>query len=77
MEGFESGLMRLDDLRRRGEHTTKEDSKGYQLMDMSRSGPSERSEGSQRGPNRSIQVSTSWAVKVEPVARVPSTITLQ
>ncbi|CAE7000764.1 hypothetical protein P3342_001300 [Pyrenophora teres f. teres] len=79
MEGFESGLMRLDDLRRRGEQTTKEDSKGYQLMDMSRSGPSEQSGGSQNVPNRSrsIQVSTSWAVKVEPVARVPATITLQ
>ncbi|KAL7771118.1 hypothetical protein CFE70_001060 [Pyrenophora teres f. teres 0-1] len=79
MEGFESGLMRLDDLRRRGEQTTKEDSKGYQLMDMSRSGPSEQSGGSQNVPNRSrsIQVSTSWAVKVEPAARVPATITLQ
>ncbi|KAA8616874.1 hypothetical protein A1F94_007522 [Pyrenophora tritici-repentis] len=79
MEGFESGLMRLDDLRRRGEHTTKEDSKGYQLMDMSRSGPSEQSGGSRSIPNRSrsIQVSTSWAVKVEPAARVPATMTLQ
>ncbi|RMZ66778.1 amino acid polyamine transporter I [Pyrenophora seminiperda CCB06] len=79
MEGFESGLLRLDDLRRRGEHTSsKDDSKGYQLMDMSRSGPSERSGGSsQRVPNRSIQVSTSWAVKVEPAARVPSTMALQ
>ncbi|KAF1946276.1 hypothetical protein EJ02DRAFT_394467 [Clathrospora elynae] len=58
LEGFESGLMRLDDLRRRGEHTTKEDSKGYELMDVSRSGTTQA---------KSITVSKSWAVKEEPV----------
>jgi hypothetical protein len=69
MEGFESGLMRLDDLRRRGEHTSKDASKGYQLMEISRSG--ERSERSARTGNaarsreRSIQVSKTWAVQVE------------
>jgi hypothetical protein len=77
MEGFESGLMRLDDLRRRGEHTSKDDSKGYQLMDISRSGRSENSRPSQSGPDRSIQVSKSWAVKVEPVGRMPATTILQ
>ncbi|KAF1835438.1 hypothetical protein BDW02DRAFT_288673 [Decorospora gaudefroyi] len=82
MEGFESGLMRLDDLRRRGEHTygsSKEDSKGYQLMDISRSGRSERSKNS--GPSRpeensSIQVSKSWAVQVEPVDSVSAHTTV-
>jgi hypothetical protein len=64
MEGFDSGLMRLDDLRRRGEHTTKEDSKGYELMDVSRSG--------QTGPDHSIQVSKSWTVNVEPVTSTSS-----
>lgn len=73
MEGFESGLMRLDDLRRRGEHTSKDDSKGYQLMDISRSGRSEHSTRSQYGPDRSIKVSKSWAVQVDPVARMPAT----
>jgi hypothetical protein len=77
MEGFESGLMRLDDLRRRGEHTSKDDSKGYQLMDISRSGRSEQSRPSEREPDRSIQVSKSWAVQVEPVARMPATTILQ
>jgi hypothetical protein len=77
MEGFESGLMRLDDLRRRGEHTSKDDSKGYQLMDISRSG--ERSSRSAaRTPHaalsreRSIQVSKTWAVKTEPAANSAS-----
>jgi hypothetical protein len=64
MEGFDSGLMRLDDLRRRGEHTTKDDSKGYELMDVSRSG--------QVGADNSIKVSKSWAVNVEPVASTSS-----
>ncbi|RYN28882.1 hypothetical protein AA0115_g5560 [Alternaria tenuissima] len=73
MEGFESGLMRLDDLRRRGEHTSKDDSKGYQLMDISRSGRSEHSTRSQGGPDRSIKVSKSWAVQVDPVAHMPAT----
>jgi hypothetical protein len=73
MEGFESGLLRLDDLRRRGEHTSKDDSKGYQLMDISRSGRSENSKRSQSAPDRSIQVSKSWAVQVEPVAPMPAT----
>jgi hypothetical protein len=77
MEGFESGLMRLDDLRRRGEHTSNDDSKGYQLMDISRSGRSEQSRPSEREPDRSIQVSKSWAVQVEPVARMPATTILQ
>ena len=72
MEGFESGLMRLDDLRRRGEHTSKDDSKGYQLMEISRSG--ERPTRSVHTPHaalsreRSIQVSKSWAVKTESAA---------
>ncbi|KAF2133081.1 hypothetical protein P153DRAFT_310072 [Dothidotthia symphoricarpi CBS 119687] len=56
MEGFESGLMRLDDLRRRGEHITKDDSRReYQLMDVSRS-----------TRDNTINVSKSWAVQVEP-----------
>lgn len=56
MEGFESGLMRLDDLRRRGEHSSKGDSRSYQLMDISRSGPDKKA----------IKVSKSWNVHVEP-----------
>jgi hypothetical protein len=59
-DGFESGFMRVDDSRRRGEHSSKEDSKGYQLMDMSRSGHS--------GHKNSIQVSKSWAVRTEPAS---------
>lgn len=62
MEGFESGLMRLDDLRRRGEHTSKDDSKrSYQLMDISRS-----------TRDNAISVSKSWAVQVEPAKRSSS-----
>jgi hypothetical protein len=81
MEGFESGLMRLDDLRRRGEHTSKDDSKGYQLMDISRSG--ERSQRSARSANaalgreRSIQVSKSWNVQIEPANSGSRTTTTQ
>lgn len=59
MEGFESGLMRLDDLRRRGEHSSKGDSRSYQLMDVSRSGPDKKS----------IKVSKSWDIQVEPALR--------
>ncbi|KAL6704917.1 hypothetical protein ACN47E_007462 [Coniothyrium glycines] len=58
MEGFESGLMRLDDLRRRGEHSSKGDSRSYQLMDISRSGPD----------RRAIKVSKTWNISVEPAA---------
>jgi hypothetical protein len=62
MEGFESGLMRLDDLRRRGEHTTKDDSKReYQLMDISHS-----------THDNAISVSKSWAVQVEPAEHASS-----
>lgn len=65
MEGFESGLLRLDDMRRRGEHTSQGYSGGYsrsgnsgrayQLMDVSRS-----------TQEKKINVSRSWAVEVEP-----------
>jgi hypothetical protein len=62
MEGFESGLMRLDDLRRRGEHTSKDDSKReYQLMDISNS-----------THENTISVSRSWAVQVEPAQSASS-----
>lgn len=66
MEGFESGLLRLDDLRRRGEHTSKDDSKGYQLMDISRSGGRSARSGTDRGA--SIQISKTWAVRTEPAS---------
>jgi hypothetical protein len=61
MEGFESGLMRLDDLRRRAEHTKDDSKREYQLMDISRS-----------TRDRTINVSRSWDVQVEPVARSSS-----
>ncbi|KAF2819496.1 hypothetical protein CC86DRAFT_471952 [Ophiobolus disseminans] len=64
MEGFESGLMGLDDSRRRGEYASKDDSKGYQLMDVSRSGHS--------GKSRNIQVSKSWDVQTELVTSTSS-----
>src|SRR4051812_22270538 len=54
MEGFESGLMGVDGYRQRGELSTKEGSKGYQLMDISQSGPSGRSIQSQSGSSRGI-----------------------
>ncbi|RAR15001.1 gaba permease [Stemphylium lycopersici] len=69
MEGFESGLMRLDDLRRRGEHTSKDDSKGYQLMDISRSGQPGPLRRSDNEPETSIQVSRSWDVQVDTAGR--------
>lgn len=65
MEGFDSGLMRIDDLRRRGEHTmygSQSDSRrAYQLMEVSRS-----------TLDKSINVSKSWAVQVEPAEPVPN-----
>jgi hypothetical protein len=62
MEGFESGLMRLDDLRRRGEHSTTDNSgRGYQLMDISRS-----------AKEQAINVKKSWTVEVEPVKSLAS-----
>ena len=61
MEGFESGLMRLDDLRRRGEHTKDDSKREYQLMDISRS-----------TRNKTINVSRSWDVRVESRARTSS-----
>lgn len=66
MEGFESGLIRVDDGRRRAENTSKGYSgRQYQLMDVSRS-----SEGKQTPPDKSINVSTSWEISVEPAKRV-------
>ncbi|KAF9697533.1 hypothetical protein EKO04_004324 [Ascochyta lentis] len=66
MEGFESGLIRIDDGRRRGEHTSKGYSgREYQLMDISRSSQAKRST-----PDKSINVSKSWAVSVEPAERL-------
>lgn len=42
MECFESGLIRVDELRRKGEHSTegsgKGSGKGYKLLDISRNG---------------------------------------
>lgn len=67
MEGSESGLMRLDDSRRRGENGTKDGSRSYQLMDISRSGNFDRD-----GESRNIKVSKSWAVKTEPVESTTS-----
>jgi hypothetical protein len=67
MEGFESGLMRLDDSRRRGEYASKDGSgsNGYQLMDVSRSGHSNRG-----GQGRNIQVSKTWDVQTEPAGSI-------
>jgi hypothetical protein len=62
MEGFESGLIRVDDGRRRGEHTSKSDSRReYQLMEISRS-----AQGKKSTQDNSINVSKSWAISVEP-----------
>lgn len=60
MEGFESGLMRLDDLRRRGEQSSRGDSRSYQLMDISRSGVDASK------TSKAIQVSKSWNIQTEP-----------
>jgi hypothetical protein len=66
MEGFESGLFRVDESRRRGEYASKGFSgREYQLMDVSRSLHAQRST-----PERSINVSKSWAVSVEPADRL-------
>jgi hypothetical protein len=66
MEGFESGLFRVDESRRRGEYASKGYSgRDYQLMDVSRSSQVQRSV-----PDRSINVSKSWAVSVEPADRL-------
>ncbi|KAJ4988311.1 hypothetical protein SVAN01_06246 [Stagonosporopsis vannaccii] len=68
MEGFESGLIRIDDSRRRGEYASKGYSgREYQLMDVSRSSQAKRS-----APGKSINVSKSWAVSVEPADRAQS-----
>jgi hypothetical protein len=61
MEGFESGLMRLDDLRRRGQHTQDSSKREYQLMDRSQS-----------TRDKTINVSRSWDVQVENRARTSS-----
>jgi len=55
IEGFDSGLMRVDDLRRRGKYSGKDESSGYKLMDISRSTQTNQ-----------ISVSTSWNVQSEP-----------
>ncbi|KAF1925890.1 uncharacterized protein M421DRAFT_7403 [Didymella exigua CBS 183.55] len=66
MEGFESGLFRVDETRRRGEYASKGHSgREYQLMDVSRS-----SQAQQSTPDRSINVSKSWAISVEPADRL-------
>lgn len=68
MEGFESGLFRVDESRRRGECASKGYSgRVYQLMDVIRSSRAQRST-----PERSINVSKSWAVSVEPADRLTS-----
>ncbi|KAF2624467.1 hypothetical protein BU25DRAFT_413377 [Macroventuria anomochaeta] len=68
MEGFESGLIRIDDGRRRGDYASKGYSgREYQLMDVSRSSQARRS-----APDKSINVSKSWAVSVEPAGRTQS-----
>lgn len=62
MEGFESGLIRIDDGRRRAENSSKGYSgREYQLMDISRSSQARAST-----PDKSINVSRSFAVSVEP-----------
>lgn len=62
MEGFESGLFRVDGSRRREDYASKGYSgREYELMDVSRSSQAQRST-----VNRSITVSKSWAVSVGP-----------
>lgn len=66
MEGFESGLFRVDGSRRREDYASKGYSgREYQLMDVSRS-----SQAQQSTENRAINVSKSWAVSVEPADRL-------
>ena len=61
MESFESGLVRVDDGRRRGELSLKESSGGdHQLMHTSRSSQSRPTD-----PARSIKVSRSWDVSIK------------
>lgn len=62
MEGFDSGLMRFDDMRRRGEHVGKDKGSGYQLMDISRSTQAQQ-----------INVSKSWNIRSEPAKELSAT----
>jgi hypothetical protein len=60
MEGFDSGMLRLDDARRkRGEHgygsKNTNSRREYELMDVSRSQAS-----------KTIELTQTWTVKVEP-----------
>lgn len=71
MEGFDSGLFRLNDLRMRGKNTPEDDSRGYHLMDVSRSGQSHQSDSTDIP--RGIRVSKSWAVQVDPVGQKHAT----
>ncbi|KAH6629134.1 hypothetical protein C7974DRAFT_433825 [Boeremia exigua] len=65
MEGFESGLIRIDDSRRRREYASKGYSgREYQLMDVSRSSQAQRS-----AQSRSINVSKGWAVSSDSAER--------
>jgi hypothetical protein len=68
MEGFESGLIRIDDGRRRGEYSNGYSGREYQLMDVSRTTQAKRT-----AHDKSINVSTSWAVSVEPAVHPQTT----
>lgn len=55
LEGFDTGFLGVNDLHRQGLHTPKDKSRGYHLMDVSRS-----------APERDMNISKSWTVRTEP-----------
>ncbi|KAH9871025.1 hypothetical protein J1614_006599 [Plenodomus biglobosus] len=55
LEGFDTGFLGVNDLRRQGLHTPKDKSREYQLMDVSRS-----------APERDMDISKSCTVRTEP-----------
>ncbi|KAF2278076.1 uncharacterized protein EI97DRAFT_373989 [Westerdykella ornata] len=82
MEGFESGLMRLDDLRRKGEHTSaysrSRSKESYQMINMSGSKSARSKSTRDRTQDRSaksIKVAQSWAVEIAEAAESDSSST--
>ena len=74
MQGLESGMMRIDDTRRRGENYSKGSSgRAYELLDISRDSAKrgqaakKHKTDSERTLNTAISQTKTWTVEMEPV----------
>lgn len=66
MQGLDSGMMRIDDKRRRGENSKGSTGRAYELLEISTDGTKQRQATKDRSLNNGISQTKTWTVEREP-----------